>query len=383
MKVVLAGLYPIDPERINGGVEAVIVYLVEGLLQIEKLDIHIVTCRKQIKEEKIVDRNGITIHFLPTSKMMGNLTLGVEDRSKILKKIKTLNPDIVHAHSQDTYARAALDSGYPVVITAHGIFYKELKFKSGLLNWIRLAPRIYLENICLKDATNLISISPYIEKVFAHMTKAKMFLIENPISSRYFQIKNDTIKNRILFAGSISRLKNLLDLLRAINVLKDQFSDIKLCIAGAIEELEYFKILQSYIKLNKIENNVVFLGHLSEDSLLDEYKRCSLFVLSSVQETAPMVIQQAMAAEKPVVATKVGGIPYIIKDGETGFLVNLGDINELSRKICILLKDDDLRAKMGRKAKEEAILRFKNDIIAVKTYKVYEEVINDSLKKYG
>ena len=69
---------------------------------------------------------------------------------------------------------------------------------------------------------------------------------------------------------------------------------------------------------------------LDEKAIMREFSDCSVLALPSVQETAPMVIAQAMAAAKPVVATFVGGIAEMVRDGETGILVRKGDTNSLS-----------------------------------------------------
>lgn len=375
MKLVMVGPYPLDINKINGGVEAVIAYLIDGLRKINNLNIQIVSCRRDINEEKIVDKEGIKIHFLPSSKRCGNITFNAINRYRIRKKIREINPDIIHSQNQNMYSYAALETGYPTVITVHGILHKEVRFRKGVNNFVRRLPVTYIERICLKRATDMISISPYIRETFNDLTKARIYSIENPISDKYFQTGNSEMQDRLLFVGPIIKLKDILSLLQVVYILKREISGIELRIAGGVRELYYFEILKKFISKHKIENNVIFLGHITEDQILEEYEKCCLLVLPSSQETAPMVIQQAMAAGKAVIATRVGGIPYLVGDNKTGFLVNYKDTKDLTEKIKLLLRNKELRRQFGKNAKQEAVKRFRAEKIAQETYEVYKQIL--------
>jgi glycosyltransferase involved in cell wall biosynthesis len=84
-----------------------------------------------------------------------------------------------------------------------------------------------------------------------------------------------------------------------------------------------------------------------------------------------MVLQQAMAAGKPVVATRTGGIPCIVMDNVTGWLAEPGNVQELANKICTLLENEGLRKSMGEAGKKEAVRRFRPEVSASAIYDVY------------
>ncbi len=86
-----------------------------------------------------------------------------------------------------------------------------------------------------------------------------------------------------------------------------------------------------------------------------------------------MAVIEAMAAGKPVVATRVGGVPDLIEDGRTGYLVDAGDVTSLARKSIKLLQDDDLRRQMGHRAREVA-QRFRLENVALQYRKLYYQV---------
>ena len=100
-------------------------------------------------------------------------------------------------------------------------------------------------------------------------------------------------------------------------------------------------------------------------------------ILPSNYDAFGLVLAEAMAVGTPVIATRVGGIPYVVKDGETGFLVEPGDVDTLAEKMMLLLEDRELRQRMGRRGKEEAMRRFHPEVVARKTMTVYKEVLRD------
>jgi glycosyltransferase involved in cell wall biosynthesis len=111
---------------------------------------------------------------------------------------------------------------------------------------------------------------------------------------------------------------------------------------------------------------------------LDEYSRAAVVVLSSVRENAPMAVIEAMASARPVVATRVGGVPDIVIDGETGFLVPPGDHSDLAACISAVLENPVRSRQMGRLGREVAGRRFSALPIARQYWNLYREVLSES-----
>ena len=111
------------------------------------------------------------------------------------------------------------------------------------------------------------------------------------------------------------------------------------------------------------------------NEIIEILKNSSFLVLPSKKEGAPIVIGEAMATGKPVIATDVDGVPYMIKDGETGFLVQPGKQDELSEKMELLFTNRDLCKKIGKKARQEAERRWHPDVVAEQTLEVYQKII--------
>jgi glycosyltransferase involved in cell wall biosynthesis len=84
---------------------------------------------------------------------------------------------------------------------------------------------------------------------------------------------------------------------------------------------------------------------------------------------------EAMACEVPVIATKVGGIPEVVDDGETGYLSAVGDVEKMGADAARLLKDETLRRTMGQRARESAVSRYSTDLIIPQYIEFYERVL--------
>ena len=91
-----------------------------------------------------------------------------------------------------------------------------------------------------------------------------------------------------------------------------------------------------------------------------------------------MAIIEAMAAGKPVVATRVGGVPELVQEAETGFLVKVGDVQALAERLARLLADPALRRRMGQRAREVAWERFSRERIARAYYALYQKVLQST-----
>lgn len=190
--------------------------------------------------------------------------------------------------------------------------------------------------------------------------------------------KSSIYDKNIFSIGVISQRKNQFGLIRSVEKLNRRTgTDFSVLIAGKIQDISYFEKIQNYIKANGLKN-VKMLGLIPPERLIDLYSKMSLFCLVSHQETAPMVISEAMACGKPVIASSLCGIPHMIDHGKTGMVVNQNDINNVSESIGFLLENDEVRIQMGERAKIEARDHWHPKVVAMKTLDAYNEVLHDT-----
>lgn len=119
-----------------------------------------------------------------------------------------------------------------------------------------------------------------------------------------------------------------------------------------------------------------FVG--KQAKIVDYLSAGDVLLLPSEQESFGLAALEAMACEVPVVASRVGGLPEVVNDGETGYLSTVGDVDKMAADAARLLANPDLRIDMGRRAREDAIARYRTDIVIPQYISFYERVLHKS-----
>jgi glycosyltransferase involved in cell wall biosynthesis len=231
-----------------------------------------------------------------------------------------------------------------------------------------------IETAAWADQPNIISISPYVRERVSRFSRARIFDIDNPINSSFFQIEGNSANKIIFSAAVICPRKNTLALIRAFSRVLSRGCDAELRLAGSIIDPAYGKAVEEYIQRRGLEKNVFLLGRLSSEEVKDELARAAVFALVSLEENSPMGIEEAMAASLPVVTSNRCGMPYMVRDCTSGYLVDPFAVDQIADRLHRLLNDLDLNRKMGRKGREIALDRFHPDVVARRTREVYFEI---------
>lgn len=173
----------------------------------------------------------------------------------------------------------------------------------------------------------------------------------------------------VLCAARLEAEKDIASLIRAMKIVVESKPDARCLIAG---EGAQHDELQSLIDESGLSQNVKLLGF--RDDVLNLMKSCAVFVLPSLAEPFGLVVVEAMALFKPVVATDVGGPCEIIEPHESGFLVAPSSPHQLAQALLQLLDDADLRAKMGTAARARYEKHFTANRMAHEMAAVYRRV---------
>jgi len=119
------------------------------------------------------------------------------------------------------------------------------------------------------------------------------------------------------------------------------------------------------------------LGHVPWSELIKWYRKASIFVMPSYYETFGISAMEAMAFGLPVVATRAGGLSEVVEDGVTGFLVPPGDSQAVAEAIIRLLRDQNLRRRMGEAGRKRVLDEFTVDRVLVQTLNVYDAILRN------
>src|SRR5437870_950418 len=122
-----------------------------------------------------------------------------------------------------------------------------------------------------------------------------------------------------------------------------------------------------------VSDNCVFVG--KQPRIVDYLCASDILLLPSEQESFGLAALEAMAVQVPVIATRVGGLPEVVDDGETGFLSPVGDVDQMADNALRLLSDKDLRRQMGRRARASATSRYSTDLIIPRYIEFYKTVL--------
>jgi glycosyltransferase involved in cell wall biosynthesis len=231
----------------------------------------------------------------------------------------------------------------------------------------------FLEGIALRRTDGVVSISSYTDELVKPLTK-KTWLLPNAADSKYFGATyKPTDPLTVLFVGGLDERKNPVGFIKACAPLFEGSGwRFRLCGTGAegssyLAELESLAANHPWIEL---------AGWKSREELLVEMEKASLLVLPTFEDNCPMVVLEAMAVGLPVIASKVGGVPDLITDGETGMMFDPNAPENMKAVTGKMMADADLRTRIGQAGKSEALQRFHPQVVAQEHLRIYREVLN-------
>lgn len=293
--------------------------------------------------------------------------------AKVIEKVcKKHDIDLIHCNSLADFRASSLIKNIldiPLIFTAH------------LIAETPETPIIGAE--LGKMADKVIAISNFIR---THLIKTGLF--ESKLSLTYHGIDVNKFKQRkpssrlkfslgargneriIMNVARLYPIKGIDQLIRAVPIILEKGNSIKVVsVGGGFYKDEY----ASLAKTLGINNKIVFLG--ARDDVEKLLSAADIFCLSSRSESLSLAILEAMAEGKPVVATKVGGIPEVVIDNTTGLLVPAENPQALANAINKLLEDKDLAKRLGNNGKERVHKLFKLDRMVNETIFTYQSVL--------
>jgi glycosyltransferase involved in cell wall biosynthesis len=302
---------------------------------------------------------------------------------QIAHVVKTNSIDLIHAHFAYPEGFAALlakrESGKPLIITLHG---SDILTEPSVGYGHRLNKQIdslVREVLTEADAIIAVSSAVYAEALRAGVPRYKLYLIHNGVDINRFiprsgvdfvRKKHNALGRSVVLATKYHEpVYGLEYLIRAIPIVLNKTREVVFIIGGEGSLRSYHEQLAKDLGVTKY---VVFTGLIPRQLLPYYYAACDLFVVPSLQEGFGLVVSEAMACSKPVIATRVGGIPDQITDGIDGILVRPKDPEALAEAIVSLIDDPCLMGKMGLAARETVQRRFNIEDKIEKIAKIYK-----------
>lgn len=245
-------------------------------------------------------------------------------------------------------------------------------------HWIKK----YIVRFILSQPDMVIALSRYWKEFLSDLTeKDKIRIAPNPINCKeltsYNKYNWKKKERTILLLGSLGKRKGHFDVIKAAPLVLAKHPDTYFCFAGQDEDLGATEQLKKLAQKYKITNNIHFLGPVTGVEKLKLLGETNIIILPSYAENMPISVLEGMAANKPVISTRVGAIPEVITNNESGLLIDAGDWKNLAKKIILLLDNPDFSIQLGIKA--EIIARNNWDIKNVSSIidNLYQELIHE------
>lgn len=302
----------------------------------------------------------------------------------IIKNIKP-EPDLIHAHFSypDGYGMMKLAKKWevPLVISALGTIERKVAYEGSYTSGQ------IIEAMNFADKILSVSEDLKVHIVNLGIDKSKVHVVPNGVDTEIFKpagkeharsvLHLPQEKKIVLFIGALRKIKGVDYLIEAAKYFVD--TDTDLYMVGRDDGLR--KSLEKRAEELKIAGFIKFTGPVNHEDIPLWISASDMLVLPSLSEGRPNVVLEALSCEIPVVATDVGGIPELMVEGETGYLVPAKDPEKLSEKINLLLENESLREKMGKLGRKSILQRGLTwEAHAKKTVDIYSELLSKPSK---
>ena len=287
----------------------------------------------------------------------------------LISQIHEFNPDVIHYQGTHLWFDLALPllHRYPLVFTVHDIRpHPGDRLSQKTPQWI--------ENFARRQAAELIVHTQYTRNLLLRewpeaMGKTSVIPhIQIGEVTRSAGMEED--ENSVLFFGRIWEYKGLEYLIRAEPLLTAKVPTVRFLIAGEGEDFVRYQRM-----IVHPDRFVVHNEYVPEDRAADYFRRASVVVLPYIEASQSGVIPMAYSAGKPVVVTTVGGLPEMVENGRTGYLVPPRDAAQLAEAVTKLLLDEPLRRCMGADAKRKIEAECSPIVVAAKTMEIYRRAV--------
>jgi glycosyltransferase involved in cell wall biosynthesis len=332
----------------------------------------------------VAERAGVAIEPLPGLSRELSPLRDAAAAWRLARIIRALRPDVVHTHTAKAGAvgrAAALLAGRRAVVvhTFHGHVLRGYFGRIGTLVFRTI------ETALARVTDRLVAVSPEVrdELVSLGVAPASKFSVIRLGIELEPRVAFDgdpvEVRRRLGIAadrfvvgwfGRMTAVKRTDDLLDAVAALRERGVDALLLLVGDGSDRERLEERAHELGLAR---SCLFLGY--QEDVAAWYAICDAVVLTSASEGTPVTIIEALAAGRPVVASRVGGVPDVVDEGETGFLVGVGDTRAMAERLETLARDPGLRASMGAEGRERMLSRYAVERLVDDVDALYRELL--------
>ena len=340
--------------------------------------VYLISDFSNIDKKDFLDHHIKTIH-IPLSRKSTSVFKNVTSFLKLLKSLKKISPDIIH---NITLKMALLGSlclffwvNHKTINAISGLGYL---FTNSRFSFSKLLVSLIFKTINFFKKPHYIFQNNNDKKVFEKLgVKNNYTLIKGSGVDKEQFIYHKPLSNKkinITFTGRILKDKGILELIKAVEILPHQIrSKVVLNIYGKIDLENPAHIIEKELKKLLKPNFIVWHGNSND--IKNVLALSDIYCLPSYREGLPKSTLEAMAIGRPIVTTNAPGCEDTVLEGINGYKVNVKDHKALSEKLQLLIEDEPLRIKMGKKSREIFEENFTLDKVVKQTFELYDSLI--------
>lgn len=336
-------------------------------------EVHFITYERPVSIQGM-DQENVSVHLVSVVEypLFRYPPYTIALASEMIRVSEQHDLDLMHVHYAIPHATAALlarmVTGVPYIVTLHGsdvtIMGSDPSYRP-------------MNTYSIESADRLTAVSGYLaEEARKNLGVTKeISIVPNFVDSDAFSPAfNNATKRRhqfvVIHVSNFRPVKRVQDIVHAMEIVVKRDKDVKLMLVGDGPERHRAEVMVSEMKLN---HNAHFTGFRRDIPFL---LRCSdALVLSSESESAPLTLLEGMSSGLPVIATRVGGIPEIVEDGENGLLIPPHSPEAIAEKILGLKADQEMRVRLGTAARKTVMERYTAEKVLSQYEQVYRGVV--------
>jgi glycosyltransferase involved in cell wall biosynthesis len=315
------------------------------------VNLHVVTYDRRLGRDHRITEGGITYHLLstPWPKVPRAAVAYLLDVPRFLAVLDGIQPDIVHGHgTENLFSLVAVKSGRPHVVSMQGYMRALLRTRRAVSrSKVHFAIVAAIERWTIRRASTFTVEAPFLgDIVRGQNPTAEVHLVPNMVRPEFFGVSRaGGPRTNVYFVGSLVPAKGIEETIRAFH--RVECAGAELHIVGTGHRSYVTGVLEHLVQAGPARQRIRFHGHWGPERIADAYRNAAAVVLPSHCDTSPNVVAEALVAGVPVVASRVGGMPFMLDDGKAGALVSLGDLGELSDAIDWCLGSPDSAARVA------------------------------------
>lgn len=346
--------------------------LLEGLAALpDKVEIHVISCTRRKMHAPGKLAVNIWFHQPVVPKIAWGRMAFMGCGIAVRRVLQDLQPDLVHAQGTERdCAVSMMMGGFPGVLTIHGHMARIAELNGARFPSFYWMAR-HLEAMAIRRANGVVCITNYTrERVTA--AARRTWVVPNAVHAGFFEVNSQATGKQILCVAHVCPWKRQVELIEALDGLAPE-NRPELVFLGHAGDDAYSR---RFLSLVSEREWCLHEGRVSRAELQQWMKNAAGLILPSIEDNCPMVILEAMAAGLPVAGAAIGGVPDLIRHGDTGLLFDPYDPIEIRSCIEHLASGSSECQTFAHRGRQMAIERFHPKVIATEHLRIYQAAID-------